>query len=178
MTSQRHPLDFYETPAKLTRAMMRECPLIDDVCEPCVGHRAIADELAREQRSVVGWDIDPDKNPDRVSDATDDRTWNGHRFDWVVSNPPFNVAHEIVPHAVAASRVGCAMLLRITYLEPCEKRGSWLQENPISRLIIFNPRPRFRAGKGTDSATVAWFVWERDHVGDTKITYCTDWKTL
>jgi hypothetical protein len=71
-----------------------------------------------------------------------------------------------------------AMLLRLSYLEPCENRASWLVEHPPAKLIVFNPRPRFRADTGgTDSVTSAWFIWHRfgDSQG-TELEFCTNWR--
>jgi hypothetical protein len=96
----------------------------------------------------------------------------------VISNPPYNVAPDILPLAWEHSRLGMAMLLRLTYLEPTANRAEWLQDTPLSNLIIFNPRPKFRQGSGSDSATVAWFVWRRGWKDETRVSFCTDWQGL
>ena len=41
-----------------------------------------------------------------------------------MTNPPFKVAHLILPHAFKAARVGVAFLLRLTYAEPAKGRGA------------------------------------------------------
>jgi hypothetical protein len=101
------------------------------------------------------------------------------RYDWIITNPPYNQAPAILPLAFQNCRVGMAMLLRLSYLEPCENRARWLAEHPPAKLIVFNPRPRFRADTGgSDSVTSAWFIWHRfgDSQG-TEIEFCTNWRT-
>ena len=55
------------------------------------------------------------------------------------------------------------MLLRLSWLEPCNDRAQIFRADPPVRLIIL-PRISFRGpggrGKGrTDSVTSAWMVW-------------------
>ena len=77
-----------------------------------------------------------------------------------MSNPPFGAAPRIVPLAVEHAVAGVAMLLRLSYLEPCENRSQWLSEHPPTRLIVL-PRISFTGDGRTDSVTCGWFVWER-----------------
>jgi hypothetical protein len=84
--------------------------------------------------------------------------WHG----WIVTNPPFNLALEIVQHALSLSpRV--AILVRLSFLEPTRQRAPFLSRRPPDRVII-TPRMRFPRGdelpqRGTDSVTTAWLVW-------------------
>src|SRR5258705_309035 len=51
------------------------------------------------------------------ADATAKVFWD-FRIDWVITNPPFNLAQPMLEHAVRKARVGVAFLLRKTFLEP------------------------------------------------------------
>jgi hypothetical protein len=77
--------------------------------------------------------------------------------DWVISNLPFGVAFDIVPHARLHARVGIAMLLRKSWTEPTEERGPWLSQNAPHRVIGL-PRHSFR-GTGSDSVASDWHIW-------------------
>lgn len=173
----RHKNDFYVTPQGLTLALLDTVPISGFIFECCAGNGSMAKLLPG---FVVTNDIDAVRNTDHHFDATDGRNWIGHDVDWVVTNPPFSQAHEIITHALKHARVGVAMLLRITYLEPTFKRGGWLDEHShlMSHMIIFgSPRPGFTA-KGTDSATTVWLVWQHNHTGGTQIKFHTDWKDM
>src|SRR5574341_517790 len=131
------------------------------VLEPCVGAgnitNALRDRIPRVD--VRTNDLDPKWPADWHFDATKPQgIWLRDRYDWIITNPPFSAATEIVPKAVEVARVGVAMLLRITWLEPCEDRAQWLAKNPPKWQLVME-RTSFRANGSTDSATSCWFVW-------------------
>jgi hypothetical protein len=87
----------------------------------------------------------------------------GCQPDWVITNPPFNVAHKILPLALEHCNKGVIALLRLTYLESCKNRASWLRRYQDNLSILFLPRRVSFTGDGrTDSACTAWFIWGKD----------------
>ena len=42
---------------------------------------------------------------------------NNMRYDWVITNPPFNKAKEFIEKSLAISNIGVAILARTTFLE-------------------------------------------------------------
>lgn len=164
----RRKNDFYPTPEFGTQELLRYVPHISGVIsECCVGDGAIARVIDGGDRVVYGSDIDPQMNCSFCGDATRQDFWEGmrdlmpeERIDWVVTNPPFNVAAQIVPLAYEFADKGIAMLLRLSFLEPVEDRGAWLNENPPTKLIVL-PRISFTGNGKTDSVTCAWMVWEK-----------------
>lgn len=176
---KRHNLDFYETDSRLTQTLLDVVGDINGrVFEPCVGDHAIA----RLFPSCMTADINPETSAHLHQDATLKKSWTPlhHEFDWAVTNPPFSVAHKIIPFALQAANTGIAFLLRLSWLEPTANRGNFLKvyNSLLSNLIIFNPRPHFRPDtNATDSVTVAWMVWRWDYDGTgTKITFADNWK--
>jgi hypothetical protein len=168
----RHKNDFYETPAFQTGALMARVPICGTVFEPCAGRGAILRAL--EPSPFVLKVIGNEPYEELAGgwrwrlDATQRDAWRTFgRFAWIVTNPPFDRAHEIIPLAYEHARIGIAFLLRITYYEPAENRAEWLDAHPPDAIIAL-PRYRYRKDtKSGDSATTAWFVWLKPYAGIT-----------
>lgn len=174
--SKRQQNDFYKTPALLTQALLDKVDIKGMVFEPCSGDGAIVDVLKtyRRHRTTLQSDLTWDDAMPR--DATTQVFWEKWQskfirhfppnLEWVVTNPPFNQAHLILPLALEYCSVGVAMLLRNSYSEPCRNRCDWLIDHADQqryRLDVGSPRPKFRKdGKRSDLASVAWFVWLKD----------------
>jgi len=157
----RRENDFYPTPGWATRELLKRQEMGGYIVEPCNGDGDITRELDQAGLMVMTNDLDRNRQAASHEDATDWRFWDGLSVcHWVVSNPPFSVADKIVPMAFRRATMGVAMLLRISYLEPCEGRGAWLAMYPPTRLIVL-PRISFTGDGNTDLATCAWYVWER-----------------
>lgn len=165
----RRKNDAYYTPEKLVQSLLnnpffQNLNISGSILEPCCGDGAIASPL-REYLEQMGCeytletnDIEKDKGDyckPVIELLKEEKEW-----DWIISNPPFNQAHEILPKCFEKSRKGMIMLLRISYLEPCKNRRDWLRENKPC-LLLFTKRVSF-TGKGSDSATTAWIGWSKD----------------
>lgn len=157
--SKRREKDFYETPHTATLELLRHVPIDGSVLEVCSGDNAIANVLfTATQARLFTNDLDPKRFSDFQMNAAIAESWR--RFphcDWVVTNPPFKYAPAIVRLAIEHATEGVAMLLRLSFLEPCDNR-SWLAQTPPNDLIIL-PRISFTGNGKTDSCTTAWFVW-------------------
>lgn len=165
--------EFYETPAAFTRWLFREVPIGGQCFEPCVGSAAIIDAaLAEPSSHPQQWrtnDLDTRWTADHHQDARYSQLYRDiGTVDWIVSNPPFTLAIQIISCALAAARVGVAMHLRASIHEVL-KRGemrTWFARHPPAGILWL---PRFayqrskRTGKwATDSVGACWVVWQRD----------------
>lgn len=182
--------DFYPTPEGITQSLLEVCPELPRfIFEPCAGNGAIGDILRASERIVHESDIQWIPSYAESHDATKNKFWVTSSFvcegSWaVVTNPPFNLAHEILPLAYKYSPWGCAFLLRLSYLEPAANRAQWLQDcaDSLRYVIPVNPRPKFRRDtKSTDSATVAWMVWQKSWSWKAlgvkpPFQFCNNWK--
>lgn len=158
----RRKNDFYPTPTWATKELLRHVLPGLDLFECCAGDGAIANVLEgiNGKSYVMRNDIDRERpNLNFAFDASDESKWIGY-YDWVITNPPFNQAAQIVPIAYNRAKRGIAMLLRLSFLEPVEDRGAWLNEHPPTTLIVL-PRISFTGNGKTDSVTCAWMVWEK-----------------
>jgi hypothetical protein len=160
----RRKLDQYYTPEKAVENLLDnlEFYLKGTIFEPCVGEGAISKTLtARLKKQVLTNDIDKNNPADFYLDMTQKESWEQlPEIDWVVTNPPFKNAPEIIQHSFDHCTKGVIALLRLTYLEPCANRVCFLTENPPSQLMV-TQRISF-TGKGCDNVTTAWFVWLKE----------------
>jgi hypothetical protein len=161
----RRALDFYPTPAWATRILLDRCPQIRGrVLECCCGKGDISQALAaKDTIRVLTNDIDRRCAADSHADATGPRAWQQMNaeigpFDWVVSNPPFSLAPVIVPLTLRYAVRGIAMLLRLSYLEPCHNRQAWLTEHDARGRVLVLPRISFTGDGKTDNVTAAWLI--------------------
>jgi len=168
----RNANDYYETAPWMTASLLHHHPITGRILEPCAGDGAIARVLVEAGCDVLTNDIDSRHRPALNYDATQGELWSDpftRGVDWVITNPPFNIAFPILEQAWLLARVGVAFLLRKTFLEPTDTykrrgvvvpgRGGWLSVHPPTRIIGL-PRHRFR-GKGNDSVSCDWMIWEK-----------------
>lgn len=157
----RRPLDQYFTPLSAALALLKYQPNISGaILEPCVGQGDLAAPLRRLGKVVTN-DIDPRMSADSHRNAALAEFWEWQALeppDWVVSNPPFSCCQPIIAGAFSVARRGVAMLLRLSYLEPCNNRAGFLSQNPPSVIVL--PRISFTGDGKTDNVTCAWFVWD------------------
>jgi hypothetical protein len=161
--ARRRELDFYPTAAWATKVLLAHADVRGVVREPCHGAGDITKVLLASPKivAVETNDVDRARVADTHADATD-RTWwkTLGPATWTVTNPPFVDAPAIVPLARAFT-AKMAMLLRLTYLEPCEGRAGWLAQCPPDHLIVL-PRISFTGDGKTDSVTCGWMIWDPD----------------
>ena len=176
MNKQRIINDQYFTASEVTRLLLDKVDIKGVVFEPCAGEGHIA---AQFPNRCFTNDIDTNLRKhdgvyhDYFLDATKEQSWEqltySNRIDWVITNPPFNKAFDILQHSWNNCTTGVAFLLRLSFLEPTKKRGQWLEDNAdqMFKIIPVNPRVRFRQDtNGSDSVTVAWFIWRKDFSWD------------
>lgn len=114
-------LQHFPTPPWATRAL---CEWLNrqgyklaesDCLEPAAGRGHMVRPLTEYFRSVSASDV-ADMG---VGFAVTDFLLSGdtEKFDWVISNPPFTLALEFIFEGLRRSRVGVAMLVRLSFLE-------------------------------------------------------------
>lgn len=157
--------EFYETPKSFTEWLFQEVYIAGGVFEPCSGSRAISTCAPTPWRTWFENDLDPRWPADVHKDARDSSLWQAHEFDWVVSNPPFTPAIEIITQAIKYARVGVAMHLRASIHEVLKTgvRRTWMAEHQPTG-ILWLPRFAYQRSKTTgkwttDSVCACWVIW-------------------
>tara|TARA_R110000868_G_scaffold936_3_gene7143 strand:- start:9013 stop:9711 length:699 start_codon:yes stop_codon:yes gene_type:complete len=173
MAQRREPpdsLDFFPTPPWATRALLQH--VIPDAhgtaWEPACGEGHMAAVLEERFARVI---------------ASDVHSYGGHyvgsfvgvgidviacprpRPDWVITNPPFNLAVEFAERCVSEAGRGFALLLRTSWLEGVDRYQrifeSWAPEI-VAPFVERVPMTKGRWDPQASTATsYAWFVWRR-----------------
>lgn len=166
----RRDLDFYPTgggkrrggespsPVWAAQSLYRRLPMIRNIAEPCVGTGDLV-----VGRDDVLWtnDVDDKREATFHLNAAAPAAWAQFpRVPWVVTNPPFNLAHQVLSCALDFALEGVAFLLRISFLEPTEQRAHMLARRPPTRMIVL-PRISFTGDGKTDNVTCVWLVWSK-----------------
>lgn len=193
----RHKNDLYDTDIRLIK-VLENTSLINLlntalILEPCAGNGVLSTYLKQKFYNVYTNDIIYNPSFDFNEDATQKSSnfWTITDYDLIITNPPFNQAECILKNALSVTQKYVAFLLRLTFAEPTKKRAKLLQKYADNQIafIPVNPRPRFKEGinpytnkpYGTDSTTVAWFVWDvnfswKNSKVQNPFIYITDWK--
>jgi hypothetical protein len=137
--------------------------------EPCAGHGAIIEHVAKRRTDVEWSAIEIRSQYEarlRSHELRACRIGNFlelepdgffPRYDVVLTNPPYFYAKQFVERARRMSRI-VVMLLRVNFLEG-EKRRPWLAEHMPDVYVLPN-RPSFTDDNATDATAYAWMIWE------------------
>jgi len=176
-TEGRDPLDRYYTPEWATQALVDYLGerLSGGVWDPCCGKDWGGRVLrkAPEVEKFWGSDIDPDAlcvhddeyGRREFSNTSRDFMTTAFQFTphWIVTNPPYRVGELTATDFVRRARgYGCslAMLLRMTWLEPCADRVDILTDDTPTDVLIL-PRVNFIGAPGSNPCTSVWVIWDR-----------------
>jgi hypothetical protein len=152
--------DFYPTPSWATHALLLCEKFEGSVLEPCCGDGSMAKVIQEAGYSVTSSD-----KFDRGFGAypVDAFTYSGNVTN-VITNPPYNLAYELLDHFLPITDNKIALLLRLSFLES-KKRYSLFQTTPPSTVHIFSERlslaPAGTEVQGGGTVSYGWFVWDK-----------------
>lgn len=159
--NDRHESDFYQTPAEVTRALLKHLPSWRkrNTWEPACGDGAISAVLAGYGAAVTNTDIRLTFAPGmQVIDFLQCGLPIG--TERIVTNPPFNVAAEFIEHA---SRLGVpfAFLLKTQFFHAASRQSLFTLTGPMAVLPL-TWRPSMAPDRGNSpTMEFSWFVWDR-----------------
>ena len=170
-SGKRKKSDFYETPFSLTNKFLDVEPFDKSltVCEPACGAGAISNIL--KERWNDGLVSAYDKETNFLSETGN--------YDYIITNPPFSLAHDFILKAKTVVNKKFALLLPLSYLHG-KKRFDEIysdKEFPLKKVHVFTRYPMLgeklrEDGKYTTGMMVyAWFVWEKGYSDEPTISW-------
>lgn len=151
------------------------------IWECSAGNGHLSKRLIEKGFSVFSSDIIEREFPVQIIDfLKTDKKWNGD----IITNPPYKYAQEFVEQGIKLLEekdIGYVqnkliMFLKITFLEG-QKRRKMFEKYPPHYVFVFSKRIQVaRNGdpemfKKSSAACYAWFIWEKDFIGNTIIKW-------
>lgn len=180
-------LDLFPTPPFATRALLEH--VIGNAAgtcwEPAAGLGHMSRVLAERFGVVHATDVFPygehltavgsfvGVGPDVINSPT-------VAPDWIITNPPFNLAVAFVERALQEARIGVAMLVRTAWLEGMDRYERLFSVTPPAIVAPFVERVAMVKGRWDPAASTAtsyaWIVWRRPRLlspweGDTRLVW-------
>ena len=189
-------LDDYPTPPWATRAL---CEVLEgeghdlsrlSAWEPCCNRGHMARPLAEAFGSVFtsdvmdcGWD-----GQQAVADFLIDWAQEAPEVDFVITNPPFRLAAEVIARGLERARIGVAVFVRTAFVEGVSRYETLFRDRPEALVLPFVERvvlwrgvlldpevPVWREGpdgagrleRPTSATSYCWLVWLKDRPSPT-----------
>jgi len=173
MGSRQEPddsLDYFPTPPWATRALMEVVWPVAvpsgtrySAWEPACGEGHIAEVLHEYFDLVIATDVHDYGYGQAPLDFLGEVPPN-MRPDWIITNPPFkDAAEEFVLRSLERAQIGCAMFLRLQWLESNGRYERIFSKHPPSLIAQFCERVPLHKGRwepeGATATAYLWIIW-------------------
>jgi hypothetical protein len=169
-------LDYFPTPPWATRAFLHDVLqqefasfCFGSVWEPAAGEGHMAHVLGELFPTVVASDVEDYGAGFEIGSFVGEGADVAPRrkIDWIITNPPFNLAVDFAEKALAQASIGVALLLRTSWLEGGERYQRLFRDRPPRIIAQYCERVPMVAGRWDPAASTAtsyaWFVWHQAH---------------
>lgn len=156
---ERQYADWYPTPSNVTEVLMERVKFEGLVSEPCCGDGALAKVIERYGNEVIGTDLHDRGYGSGHGKSFDILKMKKLPAPNVVTNPPFNIAAEIIEHLMTLQPEKMALLLKASFWH-AKTRQRLFELYPPSRIIALTWRPDF-LNLNRPTMEVMWCVWEK-----------------
>jgi len=176
----RHVSDYYVTPQLSIREFLKafnedfqvehSIPIPITILDPCAGgdsthEMAYPDAIQRYSGWTIKWidtvDVRLDSRAQWKEDYLFRNFGNVHQYDMAITNPPFNIALDVIQKALAEVKAGgwVIMLLRLNFFGS-QERSAWFQKNMPWACYVHSKRMKFTNTGGTDSIEYMHACWK------------------
>jgi hypothetical protein len=182
MQSRKEPpdsLDFFPTPPWATRALFHHVlnpryfgTPSQTAWDPACGEGHMVAVLEEMFSDVRASDVFPYTPNQPVIDFLHPDTVQAQPVDWIITNPPFNVADDFARIGLQLARRGVCLLCRSAWAETSDRYTNLFQPFPLSIEALFVERVPMVKGRWDPNASSAtaysWFIWLKGHDGPTE----------
>lgn len=172
--SDRNISDYYITPISEIIKFKTEAEKFIDfnnkvIIDPCSGGDK---DNPMSYPSVFNVTTTIDIRKDSLADIKEDFLNINTPADIFITNPPFNIAENIMLHALdlVNNNGYVILLLRLNYFGS-RKRNKWLLNNMPEYCFIHSKRMSFTKNGSTDSIEYAHFIWKKNYHPNYTKTY-------
>jgi hypothetical protein len=164
-------LDYFPTPPWATRAFCEHVmPAVwhwpdrfqGTALEPACGEGHMAVALADYFGDVAASDVFP-YGFGSVADFKTLEAFEPASADWVITNPPFNLAEAFIRQGLRVARRGVAVLVRTAFLEGQGRFSALWSKRPPQVIGQFSERVCMLRGRwepdGSTATAYCWIVW-------------------
>lgn len=155
----RQHADWYPTPAEVTQVLLDRVTFEGKISEPCCGDGSLARVLEARGYEVVGTDLHDRGYGVGHGKAFDILKMKTLPAPNIVTNPPFNIAGEIIEQIMVLKPEKMALLLKASFWH-AKTRRRLFNAYPPSKIIALTWRPDF-LGLKRPTMEVIWCVWEK-----------------
>ena len=167
-TEPKDSRDDFPTPPWATRALMEHVIPGHGEGQTCLEPACGAGHMAKVLREYFKENVyASDKYHYGYGDIHDytEPKFGRNSFDWVITNPPFNLAEEFVSASLDISRVGVAILARTVFIESVGRYNRLFKDRPPTIFAQFVERVPMVKGRLDPKASTAtgysWIVWDK-----------------
>lgn len=179
-TEAKDSRDDFPTPPWATRALIEHVllPHVPEIreqscLEPACGAGHM-DKVLREYFQTTAASDVYDYGYGKVADFQS-APYGVASYDWVITNPPFNLAEEFIGRAQRIAKCGVAILARTVFIESVGRFERLFEPNPpaiFAQFVERVPMVKGRLDKKASTATgYAWFVWLKDSNHPTELVW-------
>lgn len=183
--TEREENDFYATDPKAISDLQKFVNIKGNVWECACGDGALSKELVKIEgvNYVMSTDLIDrgykGANTLKYACAEKIKTldflkFEGWQFaDWIITNPPYKHGLEFAKEALKRAE-NVAFLMKLVWLESVSRKP-FFEKHPPSKVLVYSKRLGVYKNniktKNSGLIAYAWFVWEKDHIGETIIKW-------
>jgi len=154
--------DFYPTPPWGTKALLKYVSFDGPIWEPCCGDGSMSEVLKTTGNKVISTDLyDRGYGKGGIDFLVQENTISN-----IVTNPPFNIAEDVLEKALTLADKKVCLLLRTAFLESVSRYKKFYSvygKRPTMILTFSQRLSMYPAGstvKGGGTTSYSWFIWD------------------